>query len=75
MIDTIMKVRPPKQVYGMPKDAVDLVIDDEEGKKKGEPASNVYVIEGKVEHRPGYLYNQFFGQYVHISPAELALQE
>ena len=59
----------------MPKDAVDLVSDDEEEKKGGEAPSKVRMIEGEVEERPEYVYNRFLGQYVKISPAELALQE
>ena len=40
---------------GMTEDAVDLVSDDKEEKKRRGTI-------GEVEHRPGYVYDRFFGQ-------------
>ena len=52
-----------------------LILNRKKQKKKGAYVSNVHAIEGQVEHRPGYVYNRFLGQYIKVSPVELAVQE
>ena len=56
----------------------DLVSSDEEEQKTPHTSSaptDVHVIEGEVEDRPGYTYDRFLGRWLEITPAEQALQQ
>ena len=51
---------------------------DEEEQTTHEASSaptDVHVIEGEVEDRPGYTYDRFLGWWLEITPAEQALQQ
>ena len=52
-------------------DAGDLVSDAE---AEAPAMSNVHIIKGEVEERPGNAFDRFLGTGIKVSPAELALQ-